>query len=174
MFGAYILISSPHPPGANELTHWGRVTHICVSKLTIIGSENGLSPSRRQAIIWTNAGILSIRPSGTNFSETWIKINVFSFKKMHLKMSYGKWRPCCLGLNELTPLHHYLLLLMFGFRMPLYSTWMSCHTSNWHAIGDAAANCIGKVACQDSRNNGIKSWMALWLIPGVLAWQDFL
>ena len=33
------------------LTHWGRVTHICVSKLTSIGSDNGLSPGRRQAII---------------------------------------------------------------------------------------------------------------------------
>ena len=42
------------------LTHWGRVTHKCVSKLTIIGSDNGLSPGRRQAIIWTNAGILLI------------------------------------------------------------------------------------------------------------------
>ena len=40
------------------LTHWGRVTHICVSKLTIIGSDNGLSPDRRQAITWTNAGLL--------------------------------------------------------------------------------------------------------------------
>ena len=39
------------------LTHWGRVTHICVSNLTIIDSDNGLSPGRRQAIIWTNAGI---------------------------------------------------------------------------------------------------------------------
>ena len=36
------------------LTHWGRVTHIGVSKLTNIGSDNGLSPRRRQAIIWTN------------------------------------------------------------------------------------------------------------------------
>ena len=33
------------------LSHWGRVTHICVSKLTIIGSDNGLLPGRRQAII---------------------------------------------------------------------------------------------------------------------------
>ena len=32
------------------LTHWGQVTHICVNKLTIIGSNNGLSPGRRQAI----------------------------------------------------------------------------------------------------------------------------
>ena len=38
------------------LTHWGRVTHIYVSKLPTIGSDNGLSPGRRQAIIWTNAG----------------------------------------------------------------------------------------------------------------------
>ena len=36
------------------LTHWGQVTHLCVSKLTIIGSDIGLSPDRRQAIIWTN------------------------------------------------------------------------------------------------------------------------
>ena len=33
------------------LTHWGRVTHICVNKLSILGSHNGLSPGRRQAII---------------------------------------------------------------------------------------------------------------------------
>ena len=56
------------------LTHWGRVTHICVSKLTIIASDNGLSPGRRQAIIWTNAGILLIGPLGTNFSEISIEI----------------------------------------------------------------------------------------------------
>ena len=37
-----------------QLIHWGRVTHICVSKLTIIGPDNGLSPGRRQAIVWTN------------------------------------------------------------------------------------------------------------------------
>ena len=40
------------------LSHWGRVTHICASKLTTIGSDNGLSPGRRQAIIWTNSLIL--------------------------------------------------------------------------------------------------------------------
>ena len=67
------------------LTHWGRVTHICVGKSTIIGSDNGLSPGRRQAIIWTNAGILLIEPLGTNFSEILIGIQIFSFKKMCLK-----------------------------------------------------------------------------------------
>ena len=75
------------------LTHWGRVTHICVSDLTSIGSDNGLSPGRRQAIIRTNAGILLIRPLGTNFSEILIGIQTFSSKKIHLKMSSAKWCP---------------------------------------------------------------------------------
>ena len=94
------------------LTHWGRVMHICVNKLAIIGSDNGLSPGRRQAIIWTNATILLIGPSGTNLSETLIAICTFSFKKMHLKMS-GKWRPFCLGLKVLT---HWGLVTPYGDR----------------------------------------------------------
>ena len=49
------------------------MTHICVSKLTIIGSDNGLSPDRRHAIIWTNAELLLIGPWGTNFSEILIR-----------------------------------------------------------------------------------------------------
>ena len=100
--------------GNMSLTHWGRMTHICVSKLTIIGSDNSLSPDRCQAIIWTNAWIWLIGPLGTNFSEISIGIQIFSFRKMHLKMLSAKWRPFCLGLNGLTnddPLHqcvHYM------------------------------------------------------------------
>ena len=84
------------------LTHWGRVTHIWVGNLTIIGPDNGLSPDRRQAIIWTNADILLIGPLGTNFSEVSIEIQTFSFKRNHLKVSSAKWRPFCLGFNVLT------------------------------------------------------------------------
>ena len=83
------------------LTHWGQVTHICLIKLTIIGSENGLSPGRHQAIIWTSAGILLIGTLGTNFSEILSEIHAFSFKKIRLKKSTAKWRPFCRGLNEL-------------------------------------------------------------------------
>ena len=68
-----------------------------------IGSDNGLAPIRRQAIIWTNAEILLIEPLGTNFSEIQIKIQNFSFMKMHLQMSSGKWRPFCPGGDELMP-----------------------------------------------------------------------
>ena len=74
----------------NVLTHWSRVTHICISDLPIIGSDDGLSPSQRQAIIWTNDWILLMRPLGTNLGEILIKIHIFSFMKMHLKMSSGK------------------------------------------------------------------------------------
>ena len=64
--------------------------NMCISKLTLIGSDNGLSPHLGQAIIRTNAGILSIRPLGTHFSEILFKIYTLSYKKMHLKMSSGK------------------------------------------------------------------------------------
>ena len=69
------------------LTHWERVTHICVSKLTIIGSDKGLSPGRREAIIWTNDGTLLIRHLGTTFSEILIEIHTFPFKNIIRKMA---------------------------------------------------------------------------------------
>ena len=94
------------------LTHWGRVTHICVNKLTIISSDNGLSPGRRQAIIWTNAGILLIGPLGTNVSEILVGIQTFLLKKMHLKVSSGKCLPFCLGLNVLIGFLLYVIMTL--------------------------------------------------------------
>ena len=105
--------------------HWGRVTHICISKLPIISPDNGLSPSRRQAIIWTNAGILLTEPLGTSFSEILLEIHTFSFKKIHLKMSSGEWRPSCLGLS---------VLMIFSFiDVPL---WVgdSYRSHLWHPL----------------------------------------
>ena len=67
----------------------------------IIGSDNGLSPVRRQAIIWTNAGILLIGPLGTNFIEILIEILTFSLEKMRFKVSSAKRWQFCLGLNVL-------------------------------------------------------------------------
>ena len=68
------------------LSHWGRATHICINKLTIIASDNGLSLVRRQAIISTNAGILLIWTLGANFSE--IAINWHPVDSPHK----GQWR----------------------------------------------------------------------------------
>ena len=73
-----------------DLIHWGRVMHICVGSLTIIGSDDGLSPGRRQAIFWFRAGILLIGLLGPNFSEILIKIKKFLFTKMRLKVSSAK------------------------------------------------------------------------------------
>ena len=74
------------------------MTHIWVSDLPDIGSDNGLSPGRRQAIIWTNAGLLFIRTLGTNFSEIlseiFIQENVF--ENLVCEMA-----SICLGLNML-------------------------------------------------------------------------
>ena len=90
------------------LTHWGRVTHICFGNLTIVGSDNGLSPGRRQPIIWTSAGILLIAPIGTNFCKILIGILTFALKKMRLKVSSTKWLPFCLGLNVLITFYVYM------------------------------------------------------------------
>ena len=92
-----------------------RRIYICASKLTIIGSDNGLLPGRRQAIIWTNTGILLIWTLGTTFSGILSEIHTFSFKKIHLNMSSAKWLPFCLALNVQTPRWHYGKLIMACF-----------------------------------------------------------
>ena len=97
---AYLKFHS-NLPGVKLLTHWGWVTHICISKMTIISSDNGLSPDRCQAIISSIAGILLVWLMGTNFSEVLTIIYLFSLKKMHLKMLSVKSRPFCLSLNVL-------------------------------------------------------------------------
>ena len=89
-----------HQVTSRYWTHWGQMTHICVSKLSIIGSDNGLSSGRPQAILWTNAGILLIGSLGTNFSEIFSEILTFSLKKSHLNIP-SKWHLFCLSLNEL-------------------------------------------------------------------------
>ena len=98
----FLTKSGQSYPRWRYLTYWGRVTHICVGNdLTAIGSDNGVSSGWRQAINWTNAGILLIGPLGTNFSEILIQLVAFAFKKMHLKVSIAKWRLYCLGINVL-------------------------------------------------------------------------
>ena len=82
-------------PYSHRLIHWGLVMHICIGNLIIIGSDNGLVPTRWQGILLTG-------PLGTNLSGILIKIRTFSFKKMHFKLSSAKWQPFCLGLNVLT------------------------------------------------------------------------
>ena len=101
------------------LTHWGRVMHICVGNLTIIGSDNGLAPDRRQAIIWTSDGILWIRPLGTNFNEILIEFLTFWFKKMRLNVSSAKWRPFFLNHSMLSAVSCYVPWLRWSIMMTI-------------------------------------------------------
>ena len=64
--------------GQNELkVYMVSLASVCIGKLTMIGSDNGLSLGRRQAIIWTIAGILLFGPLETSFSEILIGIQTF-------------------------------------------------------------------------------------------------
>ena len=108
-YGIYILTKV-----YSCLTHWSRVTHICVSKLTIAGSDNGLSPGRRQAIIWTNAGIMLIRPKlQWNFNRNYnvfIQENEFEnvvcevaailSRPQLVKICFGNYMPECCFFNK--------------------------------------------------------------------------
>ena len=70
------------------------MTHISVSKRTIIGSDNGLSPGRRQAIIWINVEILLI---GNLNRNSYIFIQENASENVVWKMA-----AICLGLNVLS------------------------------------------------------------------------
>ena len=97
------------------LTHWGRVTHIYVSKLTVTGSDNGLSPDRRQAIISTNVGILLTEPLGTNFSEILIEIPLWRHSNV---CAYFLW--CTVHTGDVTlDLFHSVAEGLWGALPPL-------------------------------------------------------
>ena len=138
------------------------MTHICVGNLTITGPDNGLSPGRRQAIIWTNAGILLTGPLGTNFNEILIGIQTFSFKKMHLKVSSAKWRPFCLGLNLLIenlfclwPWYEMDRRLWFCYLIHFMATWvMICFWSRFDKLSQSDIMTVGR--------NLDKQWWIEW------------
>ena len=74
-----------------ELTHWGRVTQIYVSIFTIIGSDIGLPPIRRQTIIWTNAVILLIRTLIRNKFQWNLNPNSYIFKQENAFENVVMW-----------------------------------------------------------------------------------
>ena len=86
------------------------MTHICVSKLTIIGSDNGLSPGCCQAIIWTNAGILLIGHLETNSNQILFKIHTF----LCIHSSKCIWKCLQNGSNFISGLNVLNLILSSG------------------------------------------------------------
>ena len=175
------------------------MTHICVCNLNIIGPDNDLSPGRRQAIIWTNAGILLIEPWGTNFSEMLIHIHTFSFKKIHLKMASAKWCPFCLGLNVLTI--YRALCRLFVWRVQgsphrnFQGSWAnfggSVHKNNdIYVTRPQRVNCIAisvlrkgmicidvswkQQACRHGRGLWIKKWYIWFSYEALISALDWL
>ena len=144
-----------------SLTQWGRATHICVSKLTTIGSDNGLSPGWRQAITLTNAGVLLIGPLGTNFGEHLIIIFIFSFKNMYFKMSENL-RPFCLGLNVLGQTLHWfkwqphidVSTLLEGGVVDIY--FLYGRYSSWYAQDEY--DLVINISCVLSNSNVYLQW----------------
>ena len=74
----------------------------------ILSSDNGLLPGRHQAIIWTNAGILLIKPLETNISElnrhSYIFIPENAFESAVCEMSAVLSRPQCVNIYPLIKL----------------------------------------------------------------------
>ena len=89
----YVIMSTQTLNCVNSLrpsdAYWDRVTriyvskvtHICVSQLTLFGSDNGLAADRRQAIIWSNAGIVFTGPLRTSLSGILIESKFIHFRK---------------------------------------------------------------------------------------------
>ena len=122
-----------------HLTHWGRVTHICINKLTIIGSDNGLWLGRSQAIIWTDAGVSLIGSLWTNFNEILIEIHPFTLKKVYFenvvwKMASILSRLQCIKVNiwpkAQCPSRHWKNLF---YHPP--SHHCAIHHNAWHGAG---------------------------------------
>ena len=135
------------------------MTHICVGKQSIIDSDNGLSPGRRQAIIWTKAGILLIGPLGTNFSEILIKIQTFSLKKIRLKMSSAKCssRPQCVKIVCNVSRLQWVNLSMCGFQLCVsYESVCDCCVDTWYILWPRTSRALQH--CQDITTSICTCW----------------
>ena len=76
-------------PATDSLTHWGRMTHICVSKLTIIGSDNWYRLAGVKRLSEPMLGYYQLDRS----KQTSVNSCIFQFRKLHLQLSSGNWRP---------------------------------------------------------------------------------
>ena len=138
------------------------MTRICIRRLTIIGSDKGLLPSRRQAIIWTNDGILLIQTLVTNISEILIKIYTYSLKKMHLKLLNGGHfvLPSMGNPLQACPVHIIVIHIM-GIHLWLVK-WIPLTNGQWcgkyfHVMTDS---CHGKSGSQTA-NMQVKHYLCV-------------
>ena len=80
------------------MSHSGRLTHICVSKLTLIGSDKAWHLVGTKPLSELMLGYCWLDPQEQN-SAKFNQNSYIIIKKIHLKMSSWYWWPFCLGLN---------------------------------------------------------------------------
>ena len=105
------------------------MTHICVGKLSIIGSDNGLSLGRHQAIIWTKAGILYTGPLGNFNRNSNIFIEENTFENVVCEMLPISSRPQCVNWYHLPPCACILVGGIYGWSSLIISATDDCRVS---------------------------------------------
>ena len=106
---AYALCKAYANQSINSSPLGGAYIYASVNPVSI-GSDNRLSPIRCQAIIWTNAGILSIGPLGTNFSEILIESKV-----NYSRNAKPTWQCPYSTSQELHGLHVVVIVIVYKF-----------------------------------------------------------
>ena len=142
--------------------------------------------SCRQAIIWTNAGILLTGPLWTNFDQILFKIYTFSFKKMYLKMSAVNRWPFCpdpnlftsiLSLSRITTTYlnigycHtvpqfslvYVISMKTGYRMVVMMT--SSNGNIFRVTGPLRGEFTGHRWIPLTKASDAEFWCFLWSVP---------
>ena len=98
-YAMYAWIVTPSvnssPPSAAYMHQWIGSALVQIMACRLFGAKPLSKPM---------LGVLLIGPLGKNFHEISIKLQNFSFTKMHGKITSAKWWPFCLGVYELTPL----------------------------------------------------------------------
>ena len=144
---AMVQIMAWRRPGDKPLSETMVVnspTHICFTRPQWVNSSPPSTPYIHQrtglalvrvwcqAITWSNSGLLWISPFETNFSEIQIKIQNFSFIKMHLKKLSVKWCPFCPWGDELTNIY-------------IQQEWVTSYYMNWFLTCPAVNTATNKI-----------------------------
>ena len=126
------------PPSATYKHQWTGSALVQIMACRLFGAKPLSKP---------NAGLLSTGPFGTNFDAISIKIQDFSFTKMHLKITSAEWRPFCPGRDD------WRLLFTLGLSPTGFNLVSFLSTSQHNRQGDQLSW------------GWINKYSIFWLIP---------
>ena len=132
------------------LTHWRQVTHICISRLTIIGSDNGLSPSHYLNQCWNIVNLTPRNKLQWNIDwNSYISIQENGFEMVVCVMAAILSWPQC--VNSLRP-----------------SNCGWCHGSWWALIGSGDGFLFDKKYCSKQKFCEVQSY------PSIQSYSHFM